>query len=142
MPFWISAQQRQKRYTEVLFRTLPAVIPNVEPGISASLGFEPRQRDPESLVLPLHHEATSEKTKDRCAALQVRRRRVQDGLRGRDFCFEHDFAAFLRRCDFQRLSAFCDEFASGFGHRLNHPVIVIWVVVKKQKRLHFRVERQ
>jgi hypothetical protein len=26
---------------------------------SASLGFEPRQRDPESLVLPLHHEATA-----------------------------------------------------------------------------------
>ena len=26
-------------------------------GHSASLGFEPRQRDPESLVLPLHHEA-------------------------------------------------------------------------------------
>ena len=27
--------------------------------LAASLGFEPRQRDPESLVLPLHHEATS-----------------------------------------------------------------------------------
>jgi hypothetical protein len=26
---------------------------------SASLGFEPRQRDPESLVLPLHYEATA-----------------------------------------------------------------------------------
>jgi hypothetical protein len=25
--------------------------------LAASLGFEPRQRDPESLVLPLHHEA-------------------------------------------------------------------------------------
>src|SRR5438094_8500573 len=30
-------------------------------GNSASLGLEPRQRDPESLVLPLHHEARSEK---------------------------------------------------------------------------------
>ena len=29
-------------------------------GNAASLGFEPRQRDPESLVLPLHHEATAE----------------------------------------------------------------------------------
>ena len=27
--------------------------------MAASLGFEPRQRDPESLVLPLHHEAKS-----------------------------------------------------------------------------------
>src|SRR4051812_7353694 len=26
--------------------------------VAASLGLEPRQRDPESLVLPLHHEAT------------------------------------------------------------------------------------
>src|ERR1700752_4347255 len=41
--------------------------------VAASLGFEPRQRDPESLVLPLHHEATSEKNKDRCALLQVAR---------------------------------------------------------------------
>src|SRR5213594_4066823 len=29
--------------------------------MAASLGLEPRQRDPESLVLPLHHEARSEK---------------------------------------------------------------------------------
>ena len=29
----------------------------IENGLAASLGFEPRQRDPESLVLPLHHEA-------------------------------------------------------------------------------------
>jgi hypothetical protein len=31
--------------------------------VAASLGLEPRQRDPESLVLPLHHEATSDKIK-------------------------------------------------------------------------------
>ena len=31
--------------------------------MAASLGFEPRQRDPESLVLPLHYEAVSEKIK-------------------------------------------------------------------------------
>jgi hypothetical protein len=28
--------------------------------LAASLGLEPRQRDPESLVLPLHHEADAE----------------------------------------------------------------------------------
>ena len=39
--------------------------------VAASLGFEPRQRDSESLVLPLHHEARSEENKDRCASLQV-----------------------------------------------------------------------
>src|SRR5436309_11698462 len=31
--------------------------------VAASLGFEPRQRDSESLVLPLHYEATLEKIK-------------------------------------------------------------------------------
>ena len=30
-------------------------VPNQK--LAASLGLEPRQRDPESLVLPLHHEA-------------------------------------------------------------------------------------
>jgi hypothetical protein len=30
--------------------------------LAASLGLEPRQRDPESLVLPLHHEAKAEKS--------------------------------------------------------------------------------
>src|ERR1043166_7399413 len=44
--------------------------------MAASLGFEPRQRDPESLVLPLHHEATSKKTRDRCGSLQVERSRA------------------------------------------------------------------
>ena len=39
--------------------------------VAASLGFEPRQRDSESLVLPLHYEATSEQNKDRCVSLQV-----------------------------------------------------------------------
>jgi hypothetical protein len=45
----------------------PANVPRKHSGVyvAASLGFEPRQRDPESLVLPLHHEAMSEKIKDR-----------------------------------------------------------------------------
>ena len=34
-----------------------AVIPSaICPSIIPSLGFEPRQRDPKSLVLPLHYE--------------------------------------------------------------------------------------
>jgi septal ring factor EnvC (AmiA/AmiB activator) len=47
-------------------KTAPQIVLNNQSQvkvISASLGFEPRQRDPESLVLPLHHEATSEKIK-------------------------------------------------------------------------------
>src|SRR4029453_16720147 len=50
------------------------------------LGFEPRQRDPESLVLPLHHEATSEKNKDRCASLQVGAVAVEDEFTRRRSC--------------------------------------------------------
>ena len=42
--------------------------------MAASLGFEPRQRDSESLVLPLHYEATSEKIKIDATALQVERK--------------------------------------------------------------------
>jgi hypothetical protein len=112
--------------------------------VAASLGFEPRQRDPESLVLPLHHEATSEKIKDRCASLQVERSRVQNELlrSGNLFCFEQHFAAFLGRCNFQGPSTFCHEFASRFFHRLNCPVIMIWIMMEKQKCLHFGIERE
>ena len=48
--------------------------------VAASLGFEPRQRDSESLVLPLHHEATSEEITDRYPSLQVERSRAQNEL--------------------------------------------------------------
>ena len=39
---------------------------------SASLGFEPRQRDPESLVLPLHHEAKAAKANAKVAKSEIR----------------------------------------------------------------------
>lgn len=45
---------------------------------AASLGFEPRQRDSESLVLPLHYEARSEKIKDRLPSLQVEQTCLQE----------------------------------------------------------------
>src|SRR5262249_48741904 len=47
---------------------------------TASLGFEPRQSDPESLVLPLHHEAMREKIRgdsSRCKSQHARRGRIQ-----------------------------------------------------------------
>ena len=40
--------------------------------MAASLGFEPRQRDPESLVLPLHHEAKAAKTNTKFAKSETR----------------------------------------------------------------------
>jgi hypothetical protein len=39
--------------------------------VAASLGLEPRQRDPESLVLPLHHEARRPNLKPRPVEVQV-----------------------------------------------------------------------
>ena len=77
-----------------------------------------------------------------CLAASRAQSRSTIYLRGGDFCFEQDFAAFLGRCDFQGPSTFCDEFASGFFHRLNGLVIVIWIVMEKQKCLHFRIERK
>ncbi len=65
-----------------MFRTLVRTFDNVQQDsfmsftmgieVAASLGFEPRQRDPESLVLPLHHEAMSEKIKARIAHCKSR----------------------------------------------------------------------
>ena len=41
-------------------RVSVACIETTNPNAAASLGLEPRQRDPESLVLPLHHEARTQ----------------------------------------------------------------------------------
>src|SRR5882724_9461269 len=99
---------------------------------AASLGFEPRQRDSESLVLPLHYEATSEQNKDRCASLQVAQLPSRRNLRSDLLCFEQDFAALLSSCDFQMASALYHKFASGFYHRVYHLVVVIRIMVKHQ----------
>ena len=74
------AEEVQRARDERREHVLACVDTVSQTGLAASLGFEPRQRDPESLVLPLHHEAPSEKTKDRCASLQVERGRVQNEL--------------------------------------------------------------
>ena len=101
--------------------------------LAASLGFEPRQRDSESLVLPLHYEATSEQNKDRCASLQVAQLPSRMNLRGGDLlCFEQDFGAFLSPCHFQIASALYHEFASGFHHGVYHLVVVTRIMVKQQ----------
>ena len=101
--------------------------------VAASLGFEPRQRDSESLVLPLHYEATSEQNKDRCASLQVAQLPSRMNLRGGDLlCFEQDFSALLSTCDLQIASALYHEFASGFYHRAYHLVVVTRIMVKQQ----------
>jgi hypothetical protein len=47
-----------------------------EIGYAASLGFEPRQRDPESLVLPLHHEAKGAKATAKFAKSEIAKSRA------------------------------------------------------------------
>ena len=73
--------------------------------MAASLGFEPRQSDPESLVLPLHYEATNEKNKadSSCCKSQQPRQDLGD----RDFLLEQDLGALLSAFDFHWLSALC-----------------------------------
>jgi hypothetical protein len=44
---------RQIRAKQISYRIRKCLIMN----LAASLGLEPRQTDPESVVLPLHHEA-------------------------------------------------------------------------------------
>src|SRR5437764_9915494 len=65
--------------------------------VAASLGLEPRQRDPESLVLPLHHEAKARGTRakaefQRCA---TRSKSIRLGL------IEAHLRAFARTFDFE-----------------------------------------
>ena len=74
--------------------------------MAASLGLEPRQRDPESLVLPLHHEAMSEKIKTDLRCRKLAQFYSRRDLRRRSFRAEQDLSAFASRFHFQRLPAF------------------------------------
>src|SRR5438034_4345124 len=97
---------------------------------SASLGLEPRQRDPESLVLPLHHEATSEKTRTDLPHCKLSAVALARDLSGCGFCAEQDVSAFSSRLHFQRLPAFCDQCASAFHHFIDHFVVMIRIVME------------
>jgi hypothetical protein len=74
--------------------------------LAASLGLEPRQRDPESLVLPLHHEATSEKIKTDLPCCKSSGVALARDLSGWSFGAEEDLSAFASSFHFQRLPAF------------------------------------
>src|SRR5207249_2434908 len=64
---------------------------------TASLGLEPRQRDPESLVLPLHHEAKArgDKAKAEFQRCATRSKSIRLGL------IEAHLRAFARTFDFE-----------------------------------------
>ena len=104
--------------------------------MAASLGFEPRQGDPESPVLPLHHEARSKKIKTDlpcCKSSAVAPARDSSGC---GFCAEQDLSAFSSSFDFQGLSALCYQRARAFHHFIDHFIVMIWIVMKKQELAH------
>src|SRR5439155_1861739 len=97
------------------------------------LGFEPRQGDPESPVLPLHHEATSKKIRTDLPCCKSGAVSLAHDLNRRGFCAEQDFSAFLSRFDFQVLPTLCHQYASVFHHFINHLIVMIRVVMEKQQ---------
>src|SRR6266699_5646129 len=111
-------------------------------GNSASLGFEPRQRDPESLVLPLHHEATSGKLKAICLPASQVTATLRRDLRGWSFRAERDLGAFPSSFHFQRLPAFCHQCASVFHHFIDHLVVMVRIMMEQQELAHVRIKRQ
>ena len=65
--------------------------------MAASLGLEPRQRDPESLVLPLHHEANALGTRSKAEFARFASGWKSDALQS----IQGDFGAFACAFDFQ-----------------------------------------
>jgi hypothetical protein len=103
---------------------------------SASLGLEPRQRDPESLVLPLHHEATNEKIKTDLPCCKSSAVALARDLSGCSFRAKQDLSAFSSRFDFHGLSALCHQRACVFHHFIDHLVVMIRIVMEKQELAH------
>jgi hypothetical protein len=104
--------------------------------LAASLGLEPRQRDPESLVLPLHHEATSEKIKTDLPCCKSSAIALARALSGAGFRTEQDLSAFSSGFDFQGFSALCHQRARMFHHFIDHFVVMIRIVMEKQELAH------
>lgn len=105
-------------------------------GISASLGVEPRQRDPESLVLPLHHEATNEKIKTDLSCCKSSAVALARDLSGCGFCAEQDLSAFPSSFNFHGLATLCHQRARVFHHFIDHFVVMIRIVMEKQELAH------
>ena len=76
-------------------RTLARV--GKHPKLAASLGLEPRQRDPESLVLPLHHEANALGTRSKAEFARFASGWKSDAL----YSIQGDLGAFPCAFDFQ-----------------------------------------
>ena len=90
--------------------------------MAASLGFEPRQRDPESPVLPLHHEAKAGKVNAKFAKFEISESRANRRMNANQlrifycllfaaicaFRWKQHFFAFPRGVHFKVFSFFAD----------------------------------
>ena len=68
---------------------------------AASLGLEPRQRDPESLVLPLHHEAKARGTRSKAQFARCASRSKTDLVTINPGSFRHLRARLRPQCNFR-----------------------------------------
>src|SRR6266481_5002049 len=96
---------------------------------AASLGLEPRQRDPESLVLPLHHEAKARGTRSkaqfaRCAS---RSKPTQSQL------IQGHFRTLTSAFDLKITFAFSGQLSRRLDHLVDDFVVVRRVVVEKNE---------
>src|SRR5437660_2345070 len=90
---------------------------------AASLGLEPRQRDPESLVLPLHHEANARgpDLKLNFCFAQIRESR-------RAASIDRHFSPFTRALDLKIALALGRHLSCGLDHFFDRLVIVRRIV--------------
>src|SRR3984893_7036192 len=111
--------------------------------VAASLGLEPRQRDPESLVLPLHHEAKCGRnlSPDLQRAQAGRSETFRLGQNERRLP-QGEFLAFARSFHFEVSLAFGRNFSRGFHHAIDCCVVVVGVVMKEHQLARAGIERQ
>ena len=101
-------------------------------GLAASLGLEPRQRDPESLVLPLHYEAkTAKDLKPLFGSLQA----AQGGCRKLSAsCLrsQPDLRAFTSCFHFQGAAAIHHQKPRARQHLVDFVIVVLGIVMEQK----------
>ena len=102
---------------------------------AASLGFEPRQRDSESLVLPLHHEATG---------APKRTAKLAGFASGPEFLLvgENHFFAFAGGFYLKLFPALLRKMSRSLHHGVDHGVVMVGIVMEKQEFANSGIERE
>ena len=109
--------------------------------LAASLGLEPRQRDPESLVLPLHHEANAGRNlRLHCAHSQARQ--VNEFVWRAQFLAQSQLGPFASAIDFKITLAFRSNLSRGLHHCIDCCIVMIRIVMKKEELAHVGIKRE